>query len=429
LQTDFKDMSNQFDNKIKEALENFEMPYDAGAWAQLEQQLPASTPPAASNGWWKIAAGIVVVGGILTTVWLTQDNDQKVVEETHEAETVVDQPEETSVQPETTEVLEVKVADAVNDRKTDDKKSAATTEDQRISEKKIEPTANEMKAIESEAAEKNDTKLEDDVKVIPTAPEQAPVIVDFIASSATACLGQDINFINQSQAKGTSLIWDFGDGTTSSETNPSHAYMIAGTYNVSLSAEGNSDKMRSMTIKVNPSPSPVMSTERKLNGYQAIPLYEFSTAVLPSEKAVWSTSDGSSLVGNNGTHLFREAGEHTVKLTVSNAQGCSNSVVTKITSEKFNLLAPEAFTPNGDGVNEEFIPEALPEMGIEFEMSIQNPRTGEIVYRTGNSLEPWNGKLNNVSHKLETGIYVWTVVLKEDVVKNKVFNGKISLQP
>ncbi|MCB0755962.1 MAG: PKD domain-containing protein [Flavobacteriales bacterium] len=422
-------MSNQFDNKIKEALENFEMPYDAGAWAQLEQQLPASTPPAASNGWWKIAAATVVVGGILATVWLTQDNDQKVVEESHEVETVVEQPQETLVRPETTEELEVKIAETVNDSKADEKKSVAIAEDQMVAEKEAESAPNETKASTPELSEKIDAKLEDDVKVIPTAPEQTPLIVDFIASSATACLGQDISFINQSQAKGTSLIWDFGDGTTSSETNPSHAYMIAGTYEVSLSAEGKSDKMRSMTIKVNPSPSPVMSTERKLSGYQAIPLYEFSTAVLPNERAVWSTSDGSSLVGNNGTHLFREAGEHTVKLTVTNAHGCSNSVETKITSEKFNLLAPEAFTPNGDGINEAFIPEALPEMGIEFEMSIQNPRTGEIVYRTGNALEPWNGKLNNVSHKLESGIYVWTVVLKEDVVKNKVFNGKISLQP
>lgn len=61
-------MSNKFDDKIKEALENFEMPYDAGAWAQLEQQLPASSPPPASNRFWKIAAAIAVIGGIGTAI-------------------------------------------------------------------------------------------------------------------------------------------------------------------------------------------------------------------------------------------------------------------------------------------------------------------------------------------------------------------------
>jgi gliding motility-associated-like protein len=421
-------MSDQFDNKIKEALENFEMPYDAGAWAQLEQQLPASTPPPASNRWWKIAAAIAVIGGIGATIWLTSDKGSEVAEKSNPTDNVYEQPQESIVEPKQVDEVETEAVETVEDKQIVKQKSVEIAENQATTEVVVESKVDENDVSLLEVVENETRKPEEEVKVVPTITEQTPLIIDFIASNATACVGQDISFINQSKANGASLTWDFGDGTTSSEANPSHAYMIAGTYKVSLTAEGKSDKMRSMTIKVNPAPTPVMSTERKLDGY-AIPLYEFSTATQPTEKALWSISDGSTLVGNNGAHLFRETGEHTVKLTVTNSFGCSNSVETKISTDKFNLLAPEAFTPNGDGINETFIPEALPEMGIDFEMSIQNPRTGEVVYRTGNAMEPWNGKLNNVNQKMENGVYVWTVVLKEDVVKNKVFNGKISLQP
>jgi gliding motility-associated-like protein len=97
------------------------------------------------------------------------------------------------------------------------------------------------------------------------------------------------------------------------------------------------------------------------------------------------------------------------------------------TQKEFDLLAPNTFSPNGDGINESFIPAAIPEMGIEFELSITNPKTGETVYKTSNPSEPWNGKVNNVNPKLDAGVYIWTVVLKDNVVHNKVFNGKINL--
>ena len=433
MQTDSKKMSNPLDDKIKEALENFEMPYDAGAWAQLEQQLPTSTPPAAagSNSVWKIAAVFAVVGSIVATLWLSNTEDKEVADKVSSIENVYKQPEKAVVKPIQVEQDENELPEPST------KENTSKTEEIENEEEanSIASTQTDTKVDENEislpeiAEEQFERTLDEDVKVVPSIPEQTPIIVDFIASNQTACVGQDVSFINQSKSNGTSLSWDFGDGTTSSEENPSHIFLIAGTYSVTLRAESHSDKERTMTIKVNPSPSPVMNTERKLNGYQAIPLYEFTTATQPNERAIWSLSDGSNMVGNNATHLFREAGNHTVKLTVTNLFGCSNSVETKVSSGEFNLLAPAAFTPNGDGINETFIPEALAEMGIPFEMTIQNPRTGQIVYKTGNALDPWNGKLNNANQKLENGVYVWTVVLKEDVVKNKVFNGKINLQP
>lgn len=47
-----------------------------------------------------------------------------------------------------------------------------------------------------------------------------------------------VQFTNQSSADSRTFIWNFGDGTTSTEKNPMHIYSAAGTYTVTLTAKG-----------------------------------------------------------------------------------------------------------------------------------------------------------------------------------------------
>ena len=51
-------MSNSFDDKIKESLENFEMPYDANSWTEFEKPLPQGGCSAISSSQfgWKASA-------------------------------------------------------------------------------------------------------------------------------------------------------------------------------------------------------------------------------------------------------------------------------------------------------------------------------------------------------------------------------------
>ena len=432
-------MKNSFDDKIKEALENFEMPYDANAWAEFEQKLP-STPTAgtsSSGGFsaWKIAALVAVVA-IATSVWYFSKDDtesipatEQVASETSHAVENEEHAKETTIENKVgdTEKRDSKVAEA---NSTEGEKTVTQTEKITDVDEEISHSAeNEETSDLADTEESSKVEVPSPIKATPIASNESPIMINFMASTVTACVDQDVSFINESVARSAQMVWDFGDGNTSTEKDPIHSFIAPGNYTVTLKAEGKTDVVeKTVDIRVNPVPTPAFSAERKLNGYQAIPLYIFSTATQPNEQAMWSFSDGSKVSGTETFHLFREAGKHTAKLTVTNKFGCSTSMDQEFTVEEFNLLAPTAFTPNGDGNNEAFIPEALPEMGVAFEMTIQNPRTGDIVYRTENASAPWNGKLNNNGQKLETGTYVWTVVLKDPVSKNRVFNDKIHLQ-
>jgi gliding motility-associated-like protein len=432
-------MSNPLDNKIKESLENFEMPYDAGAWAQLAEQLPAAGG-AASGGsqfGWKAVAVIAVLVTTVATAWYMSDtkeiaeSEPAPIEKTEKvADKKKDAPVEVSInsKEEATDEVAVEqtpVKSEQNLAEVSNKKSI--TEPAEI---KAEQLADEAKSIEPahEDTQVAPSEKPNQVETIP-AVEEKQLVAKFLPSLLTICVGEDISFINESSDKSATMNWSFGDGTSKSESDPVHSFVLPGNYLVSLKADnGSKTSDYTVNVTVNPTPRPIFSAERKLDGYVAIPLYRFTTAVQPSETAVWSFSDGTRIIGNSANHLFRNEGTSTAKLTVTNDYGCSNTMDEKYDLAKdFDLLAPNTFSPNADGFNEAFMPAALPEMGVGFEMNITNPRTGQVVYRTSNASEPWNGKQNNANPKLESGVYIWTVILKENVVENRVFNGKINL--
>lgn len=433
-------MKNSFDDKIKEAFENFEMPYDANAWAELEKQLPKHASAGNSGGGafstWKIAA-LVAVAALATSIWyLSKDPSEKpaqseqVAIDTPKANDAEDNPilkitaqskTEISSDPETTPSIE--------DPKTGKRADTETEGIADVDEDIFRSSEQSENTEAMNAVEESKITTGSPVEVAPTASKESSITVSFIASTVTACVNQDVSFINESVAKSAQMVWDFGDGNTSTEKDPIHSYIAPGNYTVTLRAEGKIDVVeKTADIKVDPVPTPAFSAERKLNGYQAIPLYAFSTSIQPDERATWSFSDGQKVVGTETAHLFRDAGKHTAKLTVTNGFGCSTSMEQEFSSARFNLLAPTAFTPDGDGINEAFIPKAVPVMGIPFEMTVQDSKTGQIVYRTEDAAAPWNGTLNNAGIELENGLYVWTVVLKEPVVQNRVFTETIQLK-
>lgn len=105
----------------------------------------------------------------------------------------------------------------------------------------------------------------------------------------------------------------------------------------------------------------------------------------------WEFGDGNKSSEKDPVHIFSKVGEFQVKLTGYDVFGCSTveSNIVQVTSPTELVVIPNAFTPNGDGLNDTFIPKLR--AISSFQMEIFNT-WGEKLYIT-NSLESngWDG--------------------------------------
>lgn len=121
---------------------------------------------------------------------------------------------------------------------------------------------------------------------------------------------------------------------------------------------------------------------------------------------IWTqdTCSGDSIGTGNQITIFRPEQTTTYYAHWKNHCGISNCKdVEVIIIEQYSFAVPNAFTPNGDGLNDEFgiiSPSTLP----VFDFYIFN-RWGQLVFSTKNQNERWNGTYNGEASML--GVYIW----------------------
>ena len=136
-----------------------------------------------------------------------------------------------------------------------------------------------------------------------------------------------IVFSNTSTGDNTSWLWNFGDGTTSTEQSPSHQYLNRGAYTVTLTATGN-DGVDTIAV-----PNAVRIYQPAVAGFAANPTSGFapldvqftdqSTGDISAWQ--WDFGDGSTSDARNAVHTYEQKGTYAVTLTVSGAGG-SNTI-------------------------------------------------------------------------------------------------------
>ncbi|MBN2174271.1 MAG: gliding motility-associated C-terminal domain-containing protein [Bacteroidales bacterium] len=92
----------------------------------------------------------------------------------------------------------------------------------------------------------------------------------------------------------------------------------------------------------------------------------------------------------------------------------------------FRVLAPTAFSPNGDKFNNEFEIKGIGTDLKEFELSIFD-RWGQEVFHTRNYNEFWNGRLNNTGKPQPIGVYTWQISLLYKGGQKTIDKGNVTL--
>ncbi|OEU42161.1 hypothetical protein BGV40_11005 [Methanosarcina sp. Ant1] len=150
------------------------------------------------------------------------------------------------------------------------------------------------------------------------------IIADFSASPTSGNAPLTVAFTDASTGSLKEWYWTFGDGTYSTTQNPVHTYNKAGKYTVGLTVtnDDGDTKTKSGYITVNASNPPVAAFSASAvsgNAPLAVTFTDKSTGSPTSW--IWDFGDGTTYNIQNPPHIYTQAGNYTVKLTVSNAFG------------------------------------------------------------------------------------------------------------
>jgi gliding motility-associated-like protein len=122
----------------------------------------------------------------------------------------------------------------------------------------------------------------------------------------------------------------------------------------------------------------------------------------------WDFGDGNESTEENPFHEFDGLEAYITMFTVVNPLGCRDSSFTVIDAPII-LYVPNAFTPNGDGLNDFF--QVKGGQITEYSIQIFN-RWGELVFESKNMDEIWNGSVNNGEYFAEDEIYNYVIKVK-----------------
>ena len=232
----------------------------------------------------------------------------------------------------------------------------------------------------------------------------------------TACIGSPTNFTYTGMG-GASFVWDFGDGSpTSSLSDPKHTYASARTYSVTVTVTDNNtcdvNKTKTFTKDVVVSPNPISLFDYTPRSSQPNQIYTFTNLSTGGNKYQWDFGDSKVIATTKRDTLIRysftASGTYDVCLFTTNSVGCINKYCEPITAVVNPLFdVPNAFSPNGDGVNEKIYVRGF---GIaKMTWRIYN-RWGAVVYYGTSINEGWDGYYNGKLQPQE--VYHYTVEIE-----------------
>ena len=127
------------------------------------------------------------------------------------------------------------------------------------------------------------------------------------------------------------VFWNFGDGSTSTQFNPTHSYSDSGNYTVTLIAESDQGCRDTTTTKVRTHPMP-FANFRNLDSLQCLRKNQFlfnnNTQNPPRDTSAfyWEFGDGNSTFFTSPTHSYATYGTYTVLMTATSRKGCVDSI-------------------------------------------------------------------------------------------------------
>ena len=145
-----------------------------------------------------------------------------------------------------------------------------------------------------------------------------------------SCVNEPVQFTNTSSPAPVSVKWDFGNTNSSTAQNPLYRYPDAGMYTVRLIANFGActDTVRNL-VSIAAKPKADFTAVQQQSCRLPVAVQFTPLAAGPNMKYAWDFGDGTQDTTAKPVHTYTQEGSYTVKLIVTNAGGCSDTIVKK----------------------------------------------------------------------------------------------------
>lgn len=257
--------------------------------------------------------------------------------------------------------------------------------------------------------------------------------IDISTSNFIVCEPASITFKNAQDllTDDYDAYWDFGDGSPIvNDIAPTHIYTDTGTFTVSLelfSPTGCSEMETFQNwIRVKESPEAGFSfTPENPTVFQREVI--FTDESVDAVSWQWDFGGAGTSLFQNPTFTFPDTGIYDIRLVVSHPSHCPDTLIQRIDiSPEVRVFFPNAFTPNNDANNDEFIPIGILDGVNTYSFRIWN-RWGEMIFESNQPGTAWNGQKNNSGSLSPEGVYVYTLDYIGPRGGSESYRGQVTL--
>ncbi|MDX1936651.1 MAG: gliding motility-associated C-terminal domain-containing protein, partial [Flavihumibacter sp.] len=235
-----------------------------------------------------------------------------------------------------------------------------------------------------------------------------------------ACAGAPVQMLATSAA--TSYSWSPASGLSNPAiSNPVARVNTNTVYTVTASLNG-CVKTKTVTITVKPSPSVEAGNDKTIVAGDQVILEGSSSAATPVS-IEWTPAASLSLA-NTFSPVARPNTTTVYTLTVKDNNNCTATDNVTVTVVPNCIKVMNAFTPNGDGVNERWLVTTGSSCATQIKAVVFN-RYGNIVYENTNYQNNWDGTYKG--KPVADGTYYYTVTYRLLNGRDVIMKGDITI--
>ncbi|MFM8917093.1 MAG: PKD domain-containing protein, partial [Bacteroidota bacterium] len=229
----------------------------------------------------------------------------------------------------------------------------------------------------------------------------------------------------------SSWLWDFGDGGFSQEQNPAHCFqdgVFAINLTVTTSDGCTSTSASPLLMDAWPAPQADFTFTPSKPDVEN-PEVRFINLSTGSNQWLWNFGDVGNSFSNieNPFFIYADTGTYVVSLVATSDLGCTDtSSQSLIVLPMLTFYMPNSFTPNGDGINDFFMPITMVIQPEGYLMNIFN-RWGQLVFSANNPRKGWDGVDIKSSREEPMGAYSWHIQFKDKDSKIVTRTGTVLL--